>query len=206
MSKTKDKILETSLLLFNEKGLTNVSLRSIADEMKISVGNLQYHFKKREDIINALYFQLVEKIDEVMVNQEPSGNMLEVFFDISTTIFMSFFEFRFFLLDFNQIIREHAVIKKHYKELVIHRERQGLGFMNLLIDNGLMREEVLPNEYKNLYLRIQILSDFWVSSANVQSKKISKSVMKEYLNVINQTIFPYLTETGKAQYFKAYTL
>ena len=70
MANTKDKILKTSVRLFNENGLTNVSLRSIADDMKISVGNLQYHFKKREEIINALYFQMVEDIDAVVKHQE----------------------------------------------------------------------------------------------------------------------------------------
>jgi len=46
MSATKQKILKQSLQLFNELGISNVSLRDIADEAGISVGNLQYHFKK----------------------------------------------------------------------------------------------------------------------------------------------------------------
>ena len=200
MKSTRDKILDTSLTLFNEKGLASVSLRSIADELKISVGNLQYHFKKREEIINALYFKMVDNIDKAVKNN--SSNLLEVFFSILKTISETFFEFRFFLLDFTMIIREHNIIKKHYQQLMLRREIEFLDFINILIEAGIMREEVLINEYKNLFVRFQVLSDFWISSATISSKKISKKIMPEYLEVLNQTLFPYLTKTGKTAYLK----
>jgi len=203
MRNTKDRILKTSLILFNDKGLANVPLRFIAEEMKISVGNLQYHFKKREDIINALYFQLVEQIDNVMLdNENQSDNLLKIFVTISKTISETFFRYRFFLLDFNMIIREHAIIKTHYAKLTLFREQQFIDFMKRLNDANLIREEILPNEYKNLFIRFQIISDFWVSRANIHSNKMSKKVIPEYLEVINQTIFPYLTKKGTAEYLK----
>lgn len=202
MSTTKQKILATSLRLFNSQGISQTSLRSIADGMDISVGNLQYHFKKREEIMNALYFELVEKIDQLMMPKTASENLLQDFFDISQTIFKTFYTYRFFLLDFNLIVSEHSVIKSHYKELMLRRERQFLGFVEVLVAHDLMRQEVLPNEYHKLYLRIQIISNFWVPSATLQSKNITKKVMLEYLEITNQTLFPYLTAAGKAQYLE----
>lgn len=50
----KDKILDTSRQLFNEKGYHNVSMREIAHSLNISVGNLTYHFNKKEDILKEL--------------------------------------------------------------------------------------------------------------------------------------------------------
>ena len=41
---TKQKILDTSLELFNKNGISNVRLQQIADETGISLGNLAYHF------------------------------------------------------------------------------------------------------------------------------------------------------------------
>lgn len=203
MKSTKDKILETSLVLFNEKGLVNVSLRTIAKEMKISVGNLQYHYKKREEIINALYFLLVKKIDDAMLNEEnQSDSLLKMFFTISETISEAFFQYRFFLLDFNMIIREHTTIKRHYLKLTLIREDQFISFIKKLNNDNLIREEILPNEYRRLFMRFQIISDFWISSANIQSKKMSKKIVPEYIEVINQTIFPYLTKKGIEEYFK----
>jgi AcrR family transcriptional regulator len=203
MKNTKDRILKTSLVLFNEKGLANVSLRFIAEEMQISVGNVQYHFKKREEIINALYFQLVEQMDNMMShNENQSDSLLKIFITISKTISETFFQYRFFLLDFNMIIREHSTIKKHYINLTLFREDQFIDFIKRLNNANLVREEILPNEYEKLFIRFQIISDFWISRANIQSDKMSEKIIQEYLEVINQTIFPYLTKKGMVEYLK----
>ena len=64
MSKKKKLILDTAKALFNEKGYHNVTIRMIALKMNMSSGNLNYHFKKREDIFEALYFEMVSEFDE----------------------------------------------------------------------------------------------------------------------------------------------
>jgi hypothetical protein len=51
---TKQKILNTSIRLFNEDGMANVPLQQIAKEIGISPGNLAYHFKNKEAIIEAM--------------------------------------------------------------------------------------------------------------------------------------------------------
>lgn len=53
--KTRDRILECSLLLFNEQGEPNVSTLEIANELGISPGNLYYHFHGKEPLVMALF-------------------------------------------------------------------------------------------------------------------------------------------------------
>ena len=53
-SSTREKILAASLRLFNEQGYRSVTMRAIADSLSISVGNLTYHFAKKQDIVSAL--------------------------------------------------------------------------------------------------------------------------------------------------------
>lgn len=47
----KEQILMTAVHLFNDKGYANVSLREIAKEAGTTIGNLTYHFPKKEDLI-----------------------------------------------------------------------------------------------------------------------------------------------------------
>ena len=53
--KTRDRILECALLLFNQQGEPNVSTLEIATEMGISPGNLYYHFHGKEPLILELF-------------------------------------------------------------------------------------------------------------------------------------------------------
>ncbi len=200
MKNTKEKILDTALILFNEKGLPKVTLRTIAKEMGISQGNLNYHFKKREHIIEALYFQLVENISQDMTRNLSENIDLGFIFKISNAIMHHFFEYRFFMLDFVQIMREHQSIKSHYLQLSALRESQFTGLFNTLIEAGILRQEELPNEYLFLYKRFQILGDFWISSAEVATQQVNNNTILKYSEILRQAIYPYLTKKGKINY------
>ncbi|WP_248724175.1 TetR/AcrR family transcriptional regulator [Seonamhaeicola sp. ML3] len=198
--KTRDVILETALELFNNEGLSEVTLRTIASKMGISQGNLNYHFKKRHEILEALYFKLVQNIDEVILKSNNHKHLLEGFMTISKSMMFCFYEHRFFFLDFASILRQNEKIKTHYITLLKVRETQFASLLNGLKNDGIIREEELPNEYLNLYRRGHIISDFWMSAAQTQDKKLTLNAIDEHFNTMTQGIYPYLTDKGKKEY------
>jgi AcrR family transcriptional regulator len=196
---TKSKILATALKLFNELGLAKVTLRNIATKMGISQGNLCYHFKKREDILEALYHQLVAFMDEVVRQAGMSLPTLSSSFQTSKKMIQHFYEYRFFMLDFVQIMRENESIHKHYKALSVLRQQQFLGMFELWTHEGLMRPEEFEGEFDNLYIRSSILGDFWLSSAMIQ-QELTVDLVAKYNHIVFQNLYPYLTPKGKKQF------
>ena len=68
--KTAQRILATALALFNEHGEAAVSSVDIANECDISPGNLYYHFKGKEQLVNGLMKLHRAQMDEVLDKQK----------------------------------------------------------------------------------------------------------------------------------------
>ena len=50
---TRDKLLKTSLNLFNEKGFNAVTTSSLACSAKVLEGTLWYHFKSKKNLVES---------------------------------------------------------------------------------------------------------------------------------------------------------
>lgn len=56
-STIKQAIMDTARQLFSIQGFQDTSMRDIAAALNISVGNLTYHYKKKEDLIEAIILE-----------------------------------------------------------------------------------------------------------------------------------------------------
>jgi AcrR family transcriptional regulator len=73
--KTRDRILECALQLFNHKGEPNVSTMEVANEMGISPGNLYYHFHGKEPLVLGLFERFQSELSPLL--DPPPGAQLE---------------------------------------------------------------------------------------------------------------------------------
>ena len=200
MPSTKEKILDTALQLFNENGLAQVSQRTISEKMGISPGNLTYHFKKREDIIEGLYFQLVDTLNQELKVSTEGDFTIKMLNEVLQFTLRNLYNYRFFMIDFVQIMRGNEKIKLHFSELSKFRKQQFLMVVYNLIQSGRMRQPELHEEYENLYDRFQIFGDFWVASTVVRNQKLSEVDVSTYSNILLQSLYPYLTPKGKNEF------
>ena len=203
MSNLKDEILKCALRLFNENGISQVSLRNISAEMGISLGNLTYHFKKREEIVDALYLNLVSKLNEVINEYLGTKNQFQLLFEIPKVTLSNFYEYRFMMLDFVLITRNHTSIGNHYRKLIEEREQQFEMLIKDLIEAKLLREQLFDNEYEYLFKNLRIVSDFWLSSNAIdRNDKTSKKDILEGTQLLETIIYPYLTQEGRTAFLE----
>ena len=66
---TKGRVLLACLQLFNERGVSNVTTAEIAATVGINQGNLYYYFKRKEQIVVALF----DEFEQVFVPKSAFG-------------------------------------------------------------------------------------------------------------------------------------
>ncbi len=74
--RTRERILETSLALFNRLGEPHVTTADIAGEMGISPGNLYYHFRNKEEIVGELFGAYEASVRPLLAS--PTGHAADV--------------------------------------------------------------------------------------------------------------------------------
>lgn len=199
MKKTKDRISDTALDLFNEHGIKETTLRKIAIKMGISQGNLNYHFKTKQILIEKLYFDLVLKMDQEMAKLNGNQAILQVLFDSAEISIQCLYNYRFLMRDFHKVMNENETLKSHYFELQQVRSEQFNALFTVLQVQNLIRKEEFENEYDRLFLRMNILGDNWINTQELLNQDQENPVQYYHL-LLFEVLYPYLTNRGKKEY------
>ena len=200
MSKTKQKILDAALKLFNELGYQQVTIRMIALELQMSSGNLNYHFKKREDIIEALYFQMVKDFDErVDTLPQTKISFPQIHHDMHTSM-QRMVRYKFIWTDLYSLLNSNAKIFDHFSK-AHQRRTHGCAFLfNHLIQEGFMRRASFTGEYDMLAERMINFGDTWLYTTAVYQRQPTEAYILKQSKALLGTLYPYLTQKGMHAY------
>ena len=116
--KTRDKILATSLMLFNQEGEQNVTTVDIANEMDISPGNLYYHFKGKESIIDALFSRYESELTTLLQQSLEKTLGIEEHWLFIYVVFEEIHKFRFFYLNAGNIMLKYPDVERRFRRLI----------------------------------------------------------------------------------------
>lgn len=187
-----------SIRLFNENGLANVRLQQIADDIGISVGNLAYHFKNKEAIVEAIGESLDEECAEVLSAYRLFPNLID--FDHQLTKFYTFAQkYPFFFLDMMEMKRvcpKAFAQRESRMSKIISQIRKRFDFN---LQRGIMKSEPEGGVYDTLAKSIWMLISFWkvINSISIEE---GKDTPENFKAMIWNLILPHLSETGHAEY------
>lgn len=107
---TRNRILVTSLLLFNEQGEPKTTINDIADETDISPGNLHYHFRKKADIVNALMAEFQADARNVLAPPEDEEVTLHEFWMFLHLLLEFTAAYRFLFRDLETLTADYPAV------------------------------------------------------------------------------------------------
>jgi AcrR family transcriptional regulator len=196
VQKTKKRIVETTIQLFNEFGFPNVKLPLIADTLGISLGNLTYHFPKKENLIELIYDTFRKELNTVTLGYKEVTDLdgvnqkLNKFYEFQL-------RFRFFYLDLLELERAYPNIALiHQKH--IENQIDGLGRdFQYNAELGFLKDVKIPRFYRRLAHQVWMNLVFWPLQLAIRGKKGNLEEMAEATWLM---VAPYITENGKQNY------
>jgi len=195
LSKRKEQIIEISIKLFNEKGCEKTSTRHIADELGISVGNLYYYFKNKEEIIIEIYQELMKTVSGYLGSVKDGIDSAFDFYEFLAHQMEIEKKYRFLRLEMNSLFLNYPIVKEVLKKGVVEKTNEFKALYSHQIKYGYMNP---LDDYEMEFIR----SNTWVIAVQwelywvLMNEKNEKT--RRLKGVLNMLYFvkPYLTKKG----------
>ena len=189
-SNIKDEILQTAKLLFNQQGYEAVSMRDIARTVGISVGNLTYHFKKKEALLEAILLsagQTRQKLPPPQTLEELRQYFLHML-EVQQT-------YAFYFDSYHQLAQTSPTLARIQQELLGGVAADLQTALTHLRASGLLTPEAYPGQSPAL---VRTLTVLLMSRLPGEDRRTTGPAgVQTVLNSLQGVLYPLLTEAGK---------
>lgn len=190
--KTRDRILQTAVILFNREGTAQVSTNHIAEAAGISPGNLYYHFRNKEEIIRAAceqLFSITATLFDLPADRPPTLD------DVMRWVRANFavtWEYAFVYREILPLMRHDAVLYERYRTI---RQRGYEGFAELigvLMEAGVLRDDLDATTITYLADLCWLITESWLTALELQGKPADEAEMQRGIDLMLFSLGPYL--------------
>jgi AcrR family transcriptional regulator len=189
--RTKERIIQKATDVFNANGTAGISLNALAGEIGISAGNLQYHYRNKEEIIRAILEVMYEdwnSVYQAMVVPSFTKDALRHILEIN---FKLVWKYRFFYRELNALLRNDKSLAKRYAVIQEERLTEQEMIMKHMPRPGGDRP-IGKSELRSMVVIGWILSNSWLSYIESTGRTVDESVMNEAVEILIQYYAPYL--------------
>ena len=167
--RTRERILELSLRLFNEFGEPNITTTVISEEMNISPGNLYYHFRNKDDIVNSIFAQFEGEIGRMLaVPADRRPNMEDVWLYLHL-MFELVWRYRFFYRDLSDLLSRNRKLELQFKQILAHKIKVAQQLCEgMRADSALEASDL---EINALATNMVVVATYWLSFEYVRDPR-----------------------------------
>ncbi|KEQ19337.1 TetR/AcrR family transcriptional regulator [Endozoicomonas numazuensis] len=200
--KTRDRILDRALELFNSQGERAITTNHIAADLGISPGNLYYHFRNKDEIILALFQRLIDSIAvKITVPKDRPLNFQDkrMFLEVALA---GMWEFRFIYRDVHGVMNRSRELRAAYQQFARLSLQTLERIIVGLVSSGYM--DVPEQEIEALALNnFMVLSSWqeWVTAAFLEENEVlPKKLFRRAFYQILLMDRPFVCEVAKESF------
>ena len=193
--KTRQRILDVALQLFNDHGESSISTNHIADELEMSPGNLYYHYRNKDDIIEQLFQRFEERMDQALTAPEGREITLEDVWLQLHLVFECIWNYRFLSRDLINITSRNRSLRLKFARILKRGSANAHNIMKGLNNTGMMRASAA--EIEGLSTNILVLATFWLNFANISGEKDEQKSIKKGIVQVMMLVSPFLRDSER---------
>ena len=166
--KTRDKVLEASLELFNARGVRSVTTAEIARTVGINEGNLYYYFQKKEQLVTALFEAFEAEIRTTAAGDLKRPDDPAEYIGYLRGWFATAWRYRFFQRDLAALFEMAPSLRVRAAAMIADAEADSRRVLEQVAGSGLLTIE--PQMLEPLLANAWIVSSHWIDYLDLRHR------------------------------------
>jgi len=190
--RTVERILVGSLKLFNAEGEGNVTTGLIADALDMSPGNLYYHFRNKEQIVEALFHRFEARMDVEPRRPPDAAQAMEDLWLYLHLALEAIWEYRFIYRNLDDLLARNRRLREVYNRIVDRKLGAFQALCEGLVAAGAMRAS--PEEIHALGHNVIVVATYWLNFQSIRQRRddVSADDLGQGAYQVLSLVAPYL--------------
>ena len=199
--RTKERVLESALAMYNRFGEPNVSINAVASDMGISPGNLYYHYPSKDTVTLALVNQHAQALHELLAAAGDVGDVESAWFFLHA-LFEHIWQTRFVYRDQNDLLTKSRALETLVRDMLDAKVAALAAMLNALQVHGWIPKEA--TQLHQLSQNMALVINYWLSFAYVRDPRQALEPESQQAAVLTGALhslgllLPYLTPPAQA--------
>ncbi len=167
--RTRARILTESLTLFNLQGEAHVTTGMIAAALDMSPGNLYYHFRNKDQIVEQLFAAFEERVD---VQPRASAGAPEAVEDLWLYLHLmleSIWDYRFLYRNLDDLVWRNRRLRERFNRIVDRKFDAMVTLCDGLVGARAMRAQ--PAEIRALARNVLVVATYWLNYQSLRAPR-----------------------------------
>jgi AcrR family transcriptional regulator len=166
--RTRERILAVALQLFNARGEVNVTTGMIADELNISPGNLYYHFRNKDQIVEQLFERFEKRVSIGLPETAPGAGAIEDLWLYLHLMFEAIWDYRFLYRNLDDIVGRNRRLRAHFNQIIDAKLAATQALCRGLVAGGFMKASAA--EIRALAENVLVIATYWLNFRAVRGR------------------------------------
>ncbi|WP_213878594.1 TetR/AcrR family transcriptional regulator [Pseudomonas sp. dw_358] len=177
--KTRERIVRSSLELFNQQGERSVSTNHIAAHLEMSPGNLYYHFANKQEIVAVLFAEFEARVNGFLQPTEDRLPTINDMRDYLQSLLEVMWNYRFFYRDLEHLLDSDPALAIRYQLFAGQSLQRGQAIYRGFVQAGLLAVD--ENGLQALAVNAWIVATSWIRylcTSSTPTTQLSEQALK----------------------------